>query len=149
MLFRSRGLTLIELLVVLVIVASVTAGAIWSVQHTPRRQLQQEASRLAALFEAARAQSQLTGQRVSWSVDEHNRFVWQGLNAPDWPTQWQMTPAPRVQWPEGQRRVVLGPEPVMAALRLPLLLHNEGADTTRVELHTDGLAPVDWREPAP
>lgn len=139
---RQAGLTLVELLVVLAIVALATAGTLWSMRQNPQRQLQQEAQRLSALLEAARAQAVLQGQVSTWSLDEQGRFVWRGPVPDDMPTRWEMDPAPRVQWPQGARELVLGPEPMIPASRITLELWRDGQTVATVVVGTDGLSPI-------
>lgn len=143
---RSRGFTLLELLVVLSIVALATAGATLSLRDASATQLEREALRLAALLDAARAQSRTTGVPVSWRPTAQG-FEFEGLRpaAEGGPPSGLHT-AGRA-WIDTQTRalivqpaeaanVVLGPEPLIPAQRVELVLGER-----RLELATDGLGP--------
>ena len=62
----ERGFTLIELMVVLAVIALGTALVSLSLPDGDRRALNQDAERLAALLESARAQSRVAGVPVHW-----------------------------------------------------------------------------------
>lgn len=141
-----RGFTLLELLVVLSIVAFATAGATLALRDSQATQLEREAVRLAALLDAARAQSRTTGIPVSWRPTAQG-FEFQGLRPPveGGPPSGLHT-AGRA-WLDGQTQVrlvqpanatalVLGPEPLIPAQRLELVLGER-----RLGLATDGLGP--------
>jgi len=136
-LHRDRGFTLIELLVVVALIAIVSAAASLALRDGDASLLDQEAERLSALFESARAQSRISGQAVSWvpldnAAEEQFRF--NGLPAEaQMPHRWLKAD---VKVSLAQRVVQLGPEPLIPAQRVLLSL---GAQT-RV-LRTDGLSP--------
>src|SRR5512133_4074148 len=64
----ASGFTLLELLVVLALVAFVSAGIGFAMRDGTRTQLEREALRLGALFESAKARSQVSGVPVHWRV---------------------------------------------------------------------------------
>jgi general secretion pathway protein H len=63
---RQQGVTLLELLVVLAIIGFVVAGVSLSLRDSSQTQLEREAQRLAAVLEAARAQSRTSGIPLVW-----------------------------------------------------------------------------------
>ncbi|MEQ1808012.1 MAG: prepilin-type N-terminal cleavage/methylation domain-containing protein, partial [Burkholderiaceae bacterium] len=63
---RARGFTLIELLIVVVLIAVASAVASLALRDPAATQLEHEAARLAALFEAARAEARASGIAVIW-----------------------------------------------------------------------------------
>jgi general secretion pathway protein H len=141
----GRGFTLIELMVVVALVA-LTAGLVSLAVRDPQaRQLEQEAARLAALLESARAEARASALPVQWvpqrresAADEGPDFRFVGLPARlAMPSRWL---GPDV-WAEvvGARAIQLGPEPIIGAQRLVLRLGDQ-----RVVLATDGLAPFSW-----
>ncbi len=137
---RARGFTLIELLVVIAIVA-LTAGVVsLALRDADAGRLERDAVRLAALLEAARAESRATGIAVWWvpagpgdAAGDGFRFV--GLpDAAAMPRAWldddvqaEVLGPPRVQ---------LGPEALIGEQRIVLRLGEH-----RLELATDGLGP--------
>lgn len=74
----ASGFTLLELLVVLAIVAMVSVGVGFSMRDGTQTQLEREALRLSALFESARARSQVSGVPVRWWVTADG-FRFEGL----------------------------------------------------------------------
>jgi general secretion pathway protein H len=143
---RERGFTLLELLVVMSIVALATAGATLALRDSSATQLEREGLRLAALLDAARAQSRTTGIPVSWRPTAQG-FEFQGLRPPpeggppsglhtagrawlDAQTQ------ARIVRPADATALVLGPEPLIPVQRLELSLGER-----RLGLETDGLGP--------
>ncbi|MDB6001690.1 MAG: hypothetical protein JWP52_3389 [Rhizobacter sp.] len=104
-------------------------------------QLDQEASRLAALLESARAQARASGLLVRWEprpaeVDGGaSGFRFTGLPASqNMPNQWLGSGVSADVI--GARSVVLGPEPIIGPQRIQLRL-----DSQRLTLVTDGLGP--------
>ena len=67
---RSAGLTLIELMVVLAIVGLATAAASLAWRDPSAAEVAQEAQRLAALLETARAHSRASGLPVRWQPSD-------------------------------------------------------------------------------
>jgi general secretion pathway protein H len=143
MLARSRGFTLLELLVVLAIVALATAGATLALRDSSATRLEREALRLSAMLESARAQSRTSGIPVVWRTAPQG-FEFLGLRPreedPDslaGPRSW-LDPQTRAQIvrPVNAASLVLGPEPLIAAQRVDLLLGER-----QLTLATDGLAP--------
>jgi general secretion pathway protein H len=140
---RSRGFTLLELLVVLAIVALATAGATLALRDSSATRLEREALRLSAMLESARAQSRTSGIPVVWRTAPQG-FEFLGLRPreedPDslaGPRSW-LDPQTRAQIvrPVNAASLVLGPEPLIAAQRVVLLLGER-----QLTLATDGLAP--------
>ncbi|MFP8779403.1 prepilin-type N-terminal cleavage/methylation domain-containing protein [Hydrogenophaga sp. RWCD_12] len=140
---RSRGFTLLELLIVVSIVALATAGVSLSLRDTNATALDDEAVRLAAMFESARAQSRTSGVPVRWRSNAQG-FEFQGIttsaDARDSlarPRTWlnEQTRA-RVIQPPGASGLLLGPEPLIAAQQIELAQGDR-----RLVLGTDGLAP--------
>jgi len=136
----ARGFTLIELLVVLFIVALASGLVAVSLPDRAQGRLDEDAERLAALLETARAESRASGIEVRWeplapTPDANADFRFAGLPAVmQRHTRW-LTPGVSAEV-VGARAVVLGPEPVLPAQRIVLRL-----DDRRVVLATDGLAP--------
>ena len=129
----QRGFTLIELLVVVAIIAIATAGVALTMRDDSGTRLEQEARRLSALFESARAQSRTTGVPVVWHVVEGG-FRFEGLPEGSLPQQWLHQETTVVQ---GPGRVVLGPEPIIGPQQVVLGSAAGSARTLRIV--TDGL----------
>jgi general secretion pathway protein H len=69
------GFTLLEMLVVLVIAGILISAATLSVSRNPRTDLNEEAQRLALLFESAGDEAQVRSRPISWQpVDGGYRF---------------------------------------------------------------------------
>ena len=128
----QRGFTLIELLVVMAIIAIATAGVAFTLRDDSGSRLEQEARRLSALFESARAQSRTTGVPVVWHVVEGG-FRFEGLPEGSMPQRWLHQETTVVQGP----RVVLGPEPIIGPQQVVLGSAADSARTLRIV--TDGL----------
>ena len=136
---HRRGFSLIELLVVVVLIAIASALASLSLRDPAATQLEHEAARLAALFEAARSEARTSGVAVFWeprvdpAQDVEFRFV--GLpGSIELPTRWLVTGVTAEV--VGASAVLLGPEPLIGAQRIVLRL-----DTRSLALATDGLGP--------
>ncbi|MFZ2649951.1 MAG: prepilin-type N-terminal cleavage/methylation domain-containing protein [Burkholderiaceae bacterium] len=136
---RVRGFTLIELLVVVVLVAIASAVVSLALRDPAATQLEHEAARLAALFEAARAEARASGLFVIWEPRadpaEVSGFRFVGLPAAnELPTRWlgEGVSAEVI----GARAVALGPEPLIGAQRVVLRL-----EARSLTLATDGLGP--------
>jgi general secretion pathway protein H len=136
---------MIELLIVIAIVAISVGLVALSLRDSQAAKLDEEAVRLAALFEIARAESRASGAAVRWTpvtlaVDAGVQFRFDGL------PQSQRLP---VRWLDAQTRaevvgaaaVVLGPEAILPAQRVVLRLGDK-----RLDISSDGLAPF---APAP
>lgn len=143
----QRGFTLLELLVVVSLVALATAGVGLALPDPAATQLEREAQRVTALLEAGRAQARSTGVAVIWQTDAQG-FVLDGQHR-TWltpGTQARVTsPTPANTRNGGNTtRLVLGPEPLMAAQELQLRLGERS-----VWLDTDGLRPFAPRADGP
>ena len=136
---RARGFTLIELLLVVALIAIASGLATLALRDPSSAALENEAGRLAALLESARAQSRSTGVMVQWEPRpeppnaEGFRFV--GLMAgTELPQAWQN--AGVTAEVIGSPAIVLGPEPIIGPQRITLKLNDQ-----RLVLSTDGLGP--------
>ncbi len=152
----QRGFTLIELLVVLMLVAIGTGVVSLALRDASGRKLEEEAARLIALLEGARAESRAAGMVVRWvpgaaadasptagnsspaapaGVVREVAFQFVGLPASlRMPTHW-LVPGVSAQV-LGANALLLGPEAILPPQRLVLRLADQ-----RVELGSDGLAP--------
>jgi general secretion pathway protein H len=135
---RLKGFTLLELLVVLAIVGIASAGVGFAMRDSTQTRLEREAIRLGALFEAARARSQIIGLPVRWRVTAQG-FVFEGLPqaaqaSDDLPQTWlDPDTTASIQTP----RLLLGPEPIIDALSVTLMSRSQPSKTVR--LATDGV----------
>jgi general secretion pathway protein H len=136
---RRNGFTLIELLMVLVIIAIASTVASLALRDPTTARLEQEATRLVALLEAARTEARASGLSARWEPQAEQadaagfRFI--GLPpASELPSRWlaEGVSAEVI----GARAVVLGPEPLIGAQRIVLRLEDQ-----RLNLATDGLGP--------
>lgn len=130
----QAGFSLIELLVVVSIIAIASAGVAFAVRDSAGASLERDAQRLAALLEAARAQSRLTGQPVRW-VAREDGFRFEGLPPESLPHGWLAT-STRVA---GTAVLVLGPEPIIGPQAVILVSSGQPVQALRVA--TDGLRP--------
>ena len=134
--FRAAGLTLLEMLVVLTIVAVATGGLAWALRDTEHDRLEQQAVRLQAQLEVARALARASAStaRLRWLPDG---YTFDGL-----PTGDTGLHQPQ-RWMDGRisaretHAVILGPEPMGTPWRIELSL---GA--ARLALASDGWSPV-------
>lgn len=132
-----QGFTLLELVVVLAIAALLTVAASLAWPSGAQRQLEQEAQRMAARLEAARAQSRASGQAIAVWVDARGmRFGTANSHA-----------ATIVPWLHSSTsaqtvHLVLGPEPVIAAQQVQL----RGDGGRNVWIATDGVRPFNVLE---
>lgn len=144
---RRRGFTLLELLIVVALIAVAASVTVLSLRDPSATRLEREAGRLAALLEAARAQSRAQGAEVRWRPRGAREtlpevpgapapdFVFTGLPADhDLPRHW-LEPGVGVSLTD-PRGVLLGPEPVIGAQRVLLFIGEQ-----RLALVTDGLGP--------
>ena len=125
-----RGFTMIELLVVVAIIAIASAGVAFTLRDNSGTRLEQEARRLSALFESARATSRTTGVPVVWHAVEGG-FRFEGLPEGSLPQQWLHQETAVVQGP----RIVLGPEPIIGPQQVVLA----SASGRTLRIVTDGL----------
>ena len=136
---RARGFTLIELMVVVALIAIASAVASLAMRDPAASKLEQEAARLAALLESARADARASGVAARWEplaqpADGADfRFVGLAPSA-QLPTRW-LEPGTGAQV-IGARAVVLGPEPLIGEQRIVLRLEDQ-----RLTLATDGIGP--------
>ncbi|MEN9779287.1 MAG: type secretion system protein GspH [Pseudomonadota bacterium] len=136
---RRRGFTLIELLVVMAVIAIASTGLAVAMRDSADTLLDREAQRLAALLDAARAQSRASGRMVRW-VPAEGGFRFEGLAPDALPTTW-LDASTRAA---SATPLVLGPEPVIAPQQVTLLSAAQPARQVRVA--SDGLRPF---APAP
>ena len=145
---RASGFTLLELLVVLAIVAMASVGVGFAMRDGTQTQLEREALRLSALFESARARSQVSGVPVRWRITAQG-FQFEGLPPSglpedDLPQAWldadtsaSVDTAGRTPVPTDT--VLLGPEPIIEPQGVTLYSRSEPAKS--VHLATDGVRP--------
>jgi general secretion pathway protein H len=136
---RARGFTLIELLVVLALIAIATAVASLALRDPAAAKLEQEAARLVALLESARAEARASGLAARWEPlaeqADGSGFRFVGLPATEpMPSRW-LDPNTAAQV-IGAAAIVLGPEPLIGEQRILLRLDNQ-----RLVLATDGIGP--------
>ncbi len=130
---------MIEVMVVLAIIAITTALVSLSLRDGAQNALEQDAMRLAALLEGARAESRTLGVAVTWQtvstedtpLGPQFRFVGLPTTAP---SRWMN--AGVTAEVVGAGALVLGPEPLIGAQRVVLQLEER-----RAVLATDGLGP--------
>ena len=135
----GRGFTLIELLLVVALIAIASAVASLALRDPAAARLEQEAARLVALLESARAEARASGLAARWEPlseqADGSGFRFVGLAAVEpMPTRWlEASTSAQVI---GARAIVLGPEPLIGAQRILLRL-----DDQRLTLATDGIGP--------
>ena len=138
---RHAGFTLLELLLVVAIVAMASVGVGFALRDGAQASLEREAERLAALFEAARAQSRTNGVPVRWRVLEQG-FRFEGALPGTLPAHWMGTdvlvPARTI--------VLLGPDPIIAPQSL--VLRSAAQPQLALRIATDGVRPFSV-QPAP
>jgi general secretion pathway protein H len=127
---------------VVALVAVVSAVATLALRDPASARLDQEAARLSALLESARAEARSLGLAVTWRPQppadgsvSGDDFRFDGLPATEpMPTHW-LSPGV-VAEVVGAPVLVLGPEPMIGAQRVVLRL-----DDQQLALATDGLGP--------
>ena len=141
----ASGFTLLELLVVMAIVAMASVGVGLAMRDGTQTRLEREALRLSALFESARARSQVSGMPVRWRVTPQG-FQFEGLPPSeraedDLPQAWldADTTARMDATAPVPGAVLLGPEPIMAPQTVTLFSHTQPG--TSLRLSTDGVRP--------
>jgi general secretion pathway protein H len=139
---RAAGFTLLELLVVVAIIAVAAAGVSFALRDASGVSLERDAQRLAALLEAARARSRLSGQPVRWVADPEG-FHFEGLPRDALPQGWLAADTRAV----GRTVLLLGPEPVIGPQGVQLT-RADHPDATLV-VATDGLRPFTVRQEQP
>ena len=136
---RQGGFTLIELLVVVTLIALASGMATFALRDSSASALENEAARLGALLESARAQSRASGIAVRWEprgAEPHPEgFRFLGLTpGNELPGHWLNSGVSAEVI--GAPFVTLGPEPLIGEQRIVLRLNDQ-----RIMLVTDGLAP--------
>jgi general secretion pathway protein H len=126
-------------MLVVALIAIASAVASLAMRDPAASKLEQEAVRLAALLESARADARASGVAARWepltqpTESADFRFLGLAPTAP-LPTRW-LDPGTAAQV-IGARAVVLGPEPLIGEQRIVLRLENQ-----RLTLATDGIGP--------
>jgi general secretion pathway protein H len=155
---RQRGLTLLELLVVLAIIGFAIAGISLSLRDSTQTQLEQEAQRLTAVLEAARAQSRTSGVALIWQSTPEGFVIrpapMQANTSPPLTTRTETwlsagtqaavtTAGAPVNNTGTVNTVVLGPEPLITPTRITLSapMTQNGQRTSTRSVGTDGLRP--------
>lgn len=128
----AQGFTLIELLVVLVLVALGSSLVVLGMRDGPQQQLAQEADRLTAYLESAKAQARTSSTPLLWRSDNSGfslsplADLAHPLSRKDW--LFPHTRTEPQQW-------LISPEPVQAPMQLQLLQTTGG----QIRLHSDGV----------
>jgi general secretion pathway protein H len=149
----QRGFSLLELLVVIAVIGLASAGVSLALRGSAATQLEQEADRLVALLESARARSRLSGVPVVWRSTPQG-FVFESIKADvvkDLPSAWQSggiavlndtaPPSSHTESPS----LHLGPEPIVAAQSLRLQSRDkQGLVLATRRVFTNGLRPFSW-----
>ena len=138
----ARGFTLIELMLVVALIAIASALAALALRDPAAARLDQEAARLTALLEGARAEARARGLTVTWqpvlkdgAKPDEGDFRFNGLRGADaLPRHWLADGV--VAEVVGATALVLGPEPMIGPQRVVLRL-----DDQQIALVTDGLGP--------
>jgi len=129
-------------MIVVAIVGLASSLVVLSIRDPAAARLEQEAVRLGALLESARAEARASGLAVHWRP---GRGLDTGADGPDFrfvglprtlelPQRW-LDPGTTAEVP-GASSVPLGPEPMIGAHRIVLRLADR-----RLDVVTDGLGP--------
>lgn len=144
---RRGGFTLLELLLVMAILAVAVGMVSLALRDRSSQRLEEEAARLAALLEGARAHSRALGAPLRWRpLADAPGFEFIGLPpARAWPNRW-LDEHTQAQVLNAAGVLSLGPEPMIGAQRVVLTLASQ-----RRVLVTDGWGPfvVGADEPVP
>jgi general secretion pathway protein H len=124
---------------VVALIAIASSLVTLSLRDPSSTQLENEAARLVALLESARAESRASGIAVRWEPQgaepDSEGFKFVGLvRQSDFPDRW-LAPGVSAEI-VGARAVMLGPEPMIPAQRVVLRLEDQ-----RLAIATDGLGP--------
>jgi general secretion pathway protein H len=153
----AAGFTLLELLVVLAIVAIASAGVGFALRDGTQTRLEREAQRLSALFESARARSQVGGVPVRWRVTAQG-FRFEGLpgsqqSEDDLPQGWLdpdtsafVEGVPTRDTATQKDSLLLGPDPIIEPQVVVLLSRSQAS--LRLRLTTDGVRAFAVQEAA-
>jgi len=139
---RQHGLTLLELLVVLAIIAVSTAGVALAMRDSSQSQFEQEAQRLIAKLESARAQSRAQGVPLVWRTTASGFVIQTPVAGSDFVAQSD-------DWLSGDisadmQAITLGPEPIIPPASITLRKSSgqtSGAKPMQLRIGTDGLQP--------
>lgn len=143
---------------VLAIVAMASVGVGFAMRDGSRTQLEREALRLSALFESARARSQVSGVPVRWRVTTDG-FQFEGLSTAersedDLPQAWldadttaSVDVAGMAPGSAQSDTLLLGPEPIIEPRGVTLLSRSQPAQ--HVRLATDGVRPFTLQAESP
>lgn len=124
-------------MVVLAIIGLTTAAASLAFRDPHAGQVEEEALRLAALLEGARAHSRSTGLAVRWQVAPMG-FAFDGLQpGQELPQTWKH-PGMQAQV-QGGEVLLLGPEPVLAPQAV--VVSSQASPALRWRVATDGVRP--------
>jgi general secretion pathway protein H len=162
---KQRAFTLIELLLVLAIVAISVGVVSLALRDSASSKLEEEAARLSALLDMARAEARAAGVTVRWvprapqgpagasaqaSPDDAMQFRFIGLpTSQPMPTRW-LDKGTQAQVLVGAgNTLVLGPEAILPPQRVllrlgdrRLVLASDGLSAFEVQAETDPNAPV-------
>jgi general secretion pathway protein H len=146
---RAHGFTLLELLVVITIIAIGAAGVSFAFRDSASTALDREADRLAAVLEAARAQSRSSGVALVWlplpegyvllpaeqlALSGTEEIASQAINP--WLAEGTRVEVIKAAASTTAPSLQLGPEPMLAAQAIVLSLGER-----QLRLSTDGLRP--------
>ncbi len=129
---------MLELMLVLSIVGLATAAVSLAWRDPSAAEVAQEAQRLAALLETARAHSRASGLPVRWHATDSG-FRFEGLPGQELPQAWQHA-GMAAQLQEGSA-LRLGPEPVL--LPQAVWVFSRSAAGVRWRVATDGVQPFE------